>query len=213
MIMRATQKKMMSKPVTSTDDGRNVASSCVSSGQPSVEWHHSADENHVSSTSAIARERRRLAAELRARLRARVGFAARDVDVARARRTTPGIWWPHHSWREMHQSWMLLIQCRYVVEPFGRARSDTVSPAPGAPCGRPASLTAARHRSWIDLPGKERMRRRRRLLHVDEPLVRQHRLDDFAGALAARHDHRVRLLATPAGRLRSRSASTALRAT
>ena len=51
MIMRATQKKMMSKPVTSTDDGRNVASSCVCAGQPSVEWHHSAELNHVSSTS------------------------------------------------------------------------------------------------------------------------------------------------------------------
>ncbi len=52
MIIRATQKKMMSKPVTSTDDGRNARSSGVSSGQPSVEWHHSADENHVSSTSS-----------------------------------------------------------------------------------------------------------------------------------------------------------------
>ena len=52
MIIRATQKKMMSKPVTSTDDGRNVASSRVFSGQPSVEWHQSADENQVSSTSS-----------------------------------------------------------------------------------------------------------------------------------------------------------------
>ncbi len=52
MTMRATQKKMMSKPVTSTDDGRNVASSFVSSGQPSVEWHQSAELNHVSSTSS-----------------------------------------------------------------------------------------------------------------------------------------------------------------
>ena len=28
----------------------------------------------------------------------------------RRRRHPPyqaGIWWPHHSWREMHQSWML----------------------------------------------------------------------------------------------------------
>jgi hypothetical protein len=52
MIIRATQKKMMSKPVTSTDDGRNVASSRVLSGQPSVEWHHSAELNHVSRTSS-----------------------------------------------------------------------------------------------------------------------------------------------------------------
>ena len=34
MIIRATQKKMMSKPVTSTDDGRKVRSSGVSAGQP-----------------------------------------------------------------------------------------------------------------------------------------------------------------------------------
>ena len=32
-------------------------------------------------------------------------------------------------------------------------------------------------------------------LHRDEPLVGQHRLDDFAGAAASRHDHPVRLLA------------------
>ena len=51
MIIRATQKKMMSKPVTSTDDGRKVSSSFVFAGQPSVEWHHSADENQVSRTS------------------------------------------------------------------------------------------------------------------------------------------------------------------
>ena len=52
MIMRATQKKMMSKPVTSTEVGWKVASSAVSSGQPRVEKVHSAEENHVSSTSA-----------------------------------------------------------------------------------------------------------------------------------------------------------------
>ncbi len=52
MTIRATQKKMMSKPVISTDDGRKRRSSGVSCGQPSVEWHHSADENQVSSTSS-----------------------------------------------------------------------------------------------------------------------------------------------------------------
>ena len=51
MIIRATQKKMMSKPVTSTLDGRN-ACSFVSFGQPSVEKGTSADENQVSSTSS-----------------------------------------------------------------------------------------------------------------------------------------------------------------
>ena len=55
MIMRTTQKKMMSKPVISTELGRNVRNSGVCCGQPSVEWHQSADENQVSSTSSSCR--------------------------------------------------------------------------------------------------------------------------------------------------------------
>ena len=51
MIIRATQKKMMSKPVTSTVDGRNSAISFVSAGQPRVENGTIADEYQVSSTS------------------------------------------------------------------------------------------------------------------------------------------------------------------
>ena len=52
MIMRATQKKMMSKPVTSTEEGRKVSRSRVFSGQPSEENGTSCDENQVSRTSA-----------------------------------------------------------------------------------------------------------------------------------------------------------------
>jgi hypothetical protein len=52
MIIRATQKKMMSKPVTSTSVGWKVFSSGVFSGQPRVEKVHSAEENQVSSTSS-----------------------------------------------------------------------------------------------------------------------------------------------------------------
>ena len=52
MIIRATQKKMMSKPVTSTDEGRNLSRSRVFSGQPSEVNGTSADENQVSSTSS-----------------------------------------------------------------------------------------------------------------------------------------------------------------
>ena len=52
MIIRATQKKMMSKPVTSTVDGRKSDISFVCSGQPSVENGTSADEYQVSSTSS-----------------------------------------------------------------------------------------------------------------------------------------------------------------
>src|SRR5512141_1443302 len=128
MIMRATQKKMMSKPVTSTDDGRNVRSSRVSAGHPSVEWHHSAELNHVSSTSSS----RRNAAGARPSFRAACARASSSV---RATYTLPdssyhaGIWCPHHSWREMHQSWMLLIQCRYVeIHSPGTKRTRPDSP-------------------------------------------------------------------------------------
>ena len=122
MIIRATQKKMMSKPVTSTDDGRNVRSSArvlrPAERRVAPQRRREPRVEHV----LVLRERRRLAAELRARLRARVGLVARDVDVAvlvvpRRNRC------PHQSWREMHQSWMLLIQWRYVDEPFARART------------------------------------------------------------------------------------------
>jgi len=51
-IMRATQKKMMSKPVTNTLVGWKVASSSVSSGQPKVPKVQRAEENQVSSTSS-----------------------------------------------------------------------------------------------------------------------------------------------------------------
>ena len=58
------------------------------SGQPSVENGHSAEENQVSSTSASWRQRD-VAAVLRARLRARLGLAARDDRHCRRRRTRP----------------------------------------------------------------------------------------------------------------------------
>src|SRR3989304_4693250 len=56
ITMRATQKKMMSKPVTSTEEGRYISSAgldfCGYSGvQSSVENGHSAEEYQVSSTS------------------------------------------------------------------------------------------------------------------------------------------------------------------
>ena len=55
MIIRATQKKMMSLPVTNTLEGKNA---CISArvlasslGQPRVVNGRSAEENQVSSTS------------------------------------------------------------------------------------------------------------------------------------------------------------------
>jgi hypothetical protein len=51
MIIRATQRKMMSRAVERTLPGYQTSSSRVCSGQPSVANGQSADENHVSSTS------------------------------------------------------------------------------------------------------------------------------------------------------------------
>ncbi|MNC47527.1 hypothetical protein D3C75_965910 [compost metagenome] len=52
MIMRATQKKMMSKPVTSTSVEWNFLRNSVCSGQPRVENVHRPELNQVSSTSS-----------------------------------------------------------------------------------------------------------------------------------------------------------------
>src|SRR4051812_1153951 len=51
IIIRATQKKMMSCPVSITEVGEKVDSSSVGLGQPSVENGQSADETQVSSPS------------------------------------------------------------------------------------------------------------------------------------------------------------------
>ncbi len=52
----------------------------------------------------------------------------------------------------MHQSWMLLIQCRYVVSHWSGTNS-TLLEAPVRGLARP-SPTAARQRSWIVRPGQ-----------------------------------------------------------
>jgi hypothetical protein len=67
ITMRATQKKMMSKPVTSTDGGqveieRRIRLLRVVGVQSSVENGHSADENQVSSTSSSRDQFARVAA-------------------------------------------------------------------------------------------------------------------------------------------------------
>ena len=102
MAMRATQKKMMSKPVTSTEVGYHVRSSTVSSGQPSVEKGHRPEENHVSSTSGSWRTGP-----------PQLGHAVRSV---RETCTEPsrsqchaGMRCPHQSCREMHHGRMFSI--------------------------------------------------------------------------------------------------------
>src|SRR5512146_2163290 len=115
----------MSKPVMSTEEGKNVRSSGVCSGQPSVEWHHSADENHVSSTSS---SRRSAVAALPAFLAA--SSALRATKTFRASSYQAGMRWPHQSCREMHQSCTLASQLLYqVAQCSGTKRMRTSSPA------------------------------------------------------------------------------------
>ena len=52
MIIRATQRAMMSRAVESRSVGKNASSSGCLSGQPSVANGHSAELNQVSSTSS-----------------------------------------------------------------------------------------------------------------------------------------------------------------
>ena len=99
MIMRTTQKKMISKPVTSTELGRNIASSRVFSGQPSVEWHHKADENHVSRTSGSCFSVAACLPDFRA-----ASSMLRATTMLSSSSYQAGIRCPHQSWREMHQS-------------------------------------------------------------------------------------------------------------
>jgi len=44
-----------------------------------------------------------------------VGVSRATVTCAHALQYQAGISCPHQSWREMHQSWMLVIQCMYVL--------------------------------------------------------------------------------------------------
>src|SRR5471032_907875 len=176
MTMRATQKKMMSKPVTSTDDGRKALMSGVSSGQPMVENGISADENQVSSTSA---SRRSAPVEPAAAALASASASVLATKMLPCSSYQAGIWWPHHNWREMHQS--------YVVQPLVVG---------AAPVFRHELDLAVGHffqRRFGDRFAGEESALRRRLAHGDEPLVGQHRLDDDAGAVAARHHQLVRL--------------------
>ena len=74
----------------------------MSSGQPSVENGHSPEENQVSSTSASCVQ----------------PSPAGGCSSGPTQTTSPagpyqtGMRWPHHSWREMHQSCMSSTQAK-----------------------------------------------------------------------------------------------------
>src|SRR5216110_1096994 len=124
--MRATQKKMMSLPVTSTEEGRNTSRSLVFSGQPSEENGTRAEENHVSRTSGSRRRDFCFAI-------CRASFSLRATKILPCSSYHAGIWWPHQSWREMHQSWMFSSHCLYTVAHISgtkRVRRESTASSP-----------------------------------------------------------------------------------
>ena len=139
----------------------------------------------------VARERRGRAAEPRARGAARIGLVARDVDVAFLVVPRGNLVAPPQSRRDAP---VLDVVDPVVVRRDPLAGHEAQVLARARRTGGQAGRRDGREAQVLDrLAGEERVRRRRRLLHVDEPLVRQHRLDDLARATAAGHDHRVRL--------------------
>ena len=163
MIMRATQKKMMSKPVTSTEEGRKVSRSCVFSGQPSEENGTSCEENQVSSTSSS-----RVSFVPSALCFCASSSRARDEDLSLPRRTRRESGGP--------------------TTAGARCTSPGCSPASGCRCEVQCS-----GKNFTSPLGDRLQARLRHAVHLHEPLVGEHRLDDHAGAAGARHAQLVGL--------------------
>jgi hypothetical protein len=172
MIIRATQKKMMSKPVTSTVLGRNRSCSTVFSGQPSVEKGTRADAVPGVQHVLVARQRPAVAGRRGAVAR----FVLAAADVQLATRAVPG---------------------RDLVAPPELAADapvlDVVHPVVVGVdplFGHEAHLAAADGATGLFgdagavLAG---------LVDGHEPLVGEHGLDHLPGARAARHRQPVLL--------------------
>ena len=105
MIIRATQKKMMSYPVIEQiASGSSAAGPRCLSGQPSVENGHSPDENQVSSDVLVLPQRSRRTA------RTPSASPRATIISPQASQYQAGMRCPHQSCREMHQSRMFSIQ-------------------------------------------------------------------------------------------------------
>ena len=104
IIMRATQKKRMSKAGHQHVGGVEEASSGVWSGQPMVEKGHRAEENQVSRTSVS------WARSPPPQLAQALGSSLATVTWPHPAQDQAGMRWPHQICREMHQSRMLFIQ-------------------------------------------------------------------------------------------------------
>ena len=111
------------------------------------------------------------------------------VGRRRRRRRSPspryqtGIWWPHHSWREMHHGRMFSIQSRYTRRSSARGGSGPARCVTASIAGSASSSIRMNHCSEIErldpLAGavRERDRVRVRLGARDQPLLAQLRDD------------------------------------
>src|SRR5690606_9657639 len=96
-IILATQKKIMSYPVSITEVGWNFLRSAVFSGHPRVEKVHRPDENHVSKVSASCSQ-------------PLPGVCSATLISSPLYHT--GMRCPYQIWRLMHQSCRFSIHCR-----------------------------------------------------------------------------------------------------
>src|SRR5690606_7422900 len=107
IIIRATQRLMMSRAVQSTPVGWKWRRSAVSSGQPSVAWSHMPELNHVSSTSSSRRHSALPHSGHGCPPGPSMDTCTWDSSAVQYQ---TGSWWPHHSWRDRHQGLRSSIQ-------------------------------------------------------------------------------------------------------
>src|SRR5208283_2421578 len=98
---------------------------------PSVENGHSPELNHVSSTSGSC------SMCFDPQWAQACGASRATVMPPQSAQCQAGMRWPHHSWREMHQSRMLYIHSKYVFDQLSGTK--TMRPSSTALMAGPAS--------------------------------------------------------------------------
>src|SRR5208337_930592 len=104
MIMRATQKNRISYAVFCLKKKKKTSASRVFSGQPNVVKGNRPEENQVSSTSVSC------SSFAEPHFGHLAGVSRATITSSQSPQCHTGIRCPHHSCREIVQSWMLYIQ-------------------------------------------------------------------------------------------------------
>lgn len=173
-------------------------SGLLTSGQPSVAKGKRPELNHVSSTSSSWRRLMELAGTpKRAAAAARASSSVRPTTQYRWSALSPaacpatvtwyaGMRWPHHSCREMHQSWMLSSQLNQVVLwKSGTRRSSPERTASAAALAMPPQLTYHCGLMSGSITSPERLHRPRRILLSALPRCRPFSVSAFSTASRA----------------------------